>query len=68
MLQSILQQVGVGNPQLAQMIGQNPEQFIQLLSEMNDDDAPLPPGAQAVSVTEEEREAIERVSLLSRGC
>jgi UV excision repair protein RAD23 len=62
MLEPILQQVGAGNPQLAQMIGQNPEQFLQLLSEDGDNDAPLPPGAQAISVTEEEREAIERVS------
>ncbi|MCJ1239879.1 hypothetical protein MMC14_007877 [Varicellaria rhodocarpa] len=62
MLEPILQQVGAGNPQLAQLIGQNPDQFLQLLSEDADEDAPLPPGAQAVSVTEEEREAIERAS------
>ena len=62
MLEPILQQVGAGNPQLAQLIGQNREQFLQLLSEDVDDDAPLPPGTQAISVTEEEREAIERVS------
>lgn len=62
MLEPILQQVGAGNPQLAQLIGQNPDQFLQLLSEDADEDAPLPPGAQAISVTEEEREAIERVS------
>lgn len=62
MLEPILQQVGAGNPQLAQLIGQNPDQFLQLLSEDADEDAPLPPNAQAVSVTEEEREAIERVS------
>lgn len=61
MLEPILQQVGAGNPQLAQLIGQNPDQFLQLLSEELDDDTPLPPGAQAISVTEEEREAIERV-------
>lgn len=61
MLEPILQQVGAGNPQLAQLIGQNPEAFLQLLSEDADEDAPLPPGAQAVSVTEEERDAIERV-------
>ena len=61
MLEPILQQVGAGNPQLAQLIGQNREQFLQLLSEDVDDDAPLPPGAQTISVTEEEREAIERV-------
>jgi UV excision repair protein RAD23 len=62
MLEPILQQVGAGNPQLAALIGQHPEQFLQLLSEDAENDAPLPPGAQAISVTEEEREAIERVS------
>jgi UV excision repair protein RAD23 len=63
MLEPILQQVGAGNPQLAQLIGQNPDQFLQLLSEEShdDEDNPLPPGAQTISVTEEEREAIERV-------
>jgi len=64
MLEPILQQVGAGNPQLAQLIGQNPDQFLQLLSEDGDNDAPLPPGAQAISVTEEEREAIERLCRL----
>jgi UV excision repair protein RAD23 len=65
MLEPILQQVGAGNPQLAQLIGQHPEQFLQLLSEDGDNDAPLPPGAQAISVTEEERAAIERVCPLT---
>jgi len=64
MLEPILQQVGAGNPQLAQLIGNNPDQFLQLLSEDADEDAPLPPGAQAISVTEEEREAIERLCRL----
>lgn len=62
MLEPILQQVGAGNPQLAQLITSHPDQFLQLLSEAADEDAPLPPGAQTISVTEEEREAIERVS------
>lgn len=62
MLEPILQQLGAGNPQLAQLIAQNPEQFLQLLSETGgDDDAPLPPGAHQISVTEEERDAIERL-------
>lgn len=65
MLEPILQQVGAGNPQLAQMIASDPDQFLQLLAEDGDEDAPLPPGAQAISVTEEEREAIERVGSLS---
>jgi UV excision repair protein RAD23 len=64
MLEPILQQVGAGNPQLAQLIASNPEQFLQLLAEDADEDAPLPPGAQAISVTEEEREAIERLCRL----
>ena len=62
MLEPILQQVAAGNPQVAQIIASHPEQFMQLLAEDADDDAALPPGAQQISVTEEEREAIERVS------
>jgi hypothetical protein len=62
MLEPILQQLGAGNPQLAQMITSNPEQFLQLLGEDDEGDAALPPGAQTISVTEEESEAIERVS------
>jgi len=64
MLEPILQQVGAGNPQLAALIGQHPEQFLQLLSEDAENDAPLPPGAQQIQVTEEEREAIERLCRL----
>lgn len=63
MLEPILQQLGAGNPQLAQLISQNPQQFLALLGEEGDDDAPLPPGAQAIAVTEEERDAIERVRI-----
>ncbi|KAF2754480.1 UV excision repair protein Rad23 [Pseudovirgaria hyperparasitica] len=64
MLEPILQQVGSGNPELARLIGQHPDQFLQLLAEDGDEDAALPPGAQAISVTEEEREAIERLCRL----
>ncbi|KAF2097043.1 UV excision repair protein Rad23 [Rhizodiscina lignyota] len=64
MLEPILQQVGAGNPQLAQMIASDPDQFLQLLAEDGDEDTPLPPGAQAISVTDEEREAIERLCRL----
>lgn len=64
MLEPILQQVGAGNPQLAQLIGQNPDQFLQLLAEDTEGDVPLPPGAQEIPVTEEERAAIERLCLL----
>lgn len=62
MLEPILTQLSAGNPQLAQLISQNPDQFLTLLSETGgDDDAPLPPGAHQISVTEEERDAIERL-------
>ncbi|KAK3180097.1 UV excision repair protein rad23 [Lecanicillium sp. MT-2017a] len=64
MLEPILQQLGAGNPQLAQLIASNPDAFLQLLGEDAEDDAPLPPGAQAISVTEEERDAIERLCRL----
>lgn len=64
MLEMILQQVAAANPQLAQMITQNPDQFMQLLAEdPGEDEAALPPGVQQIPVTEEERDAIERVSL-----
>lgn len=63
MLENVLQQVGASNPQLAQLIASNPQQFMQLLAESDDGEGvPLPPGAQNISVTPEERDAIERVS------
>ncbi|PUU75471.1 XPC-binding domain-domain-containing protein, partial [Tuber borchii] len=66
MLEPILQQVGVGNPQLAALISQNPEAFLQLLSEDAGDDegGPLPPGSNQIAVTPEERDAIERLCRL----
>ena len=69
LLESVLQQVSASNPQLAHLIASNPNAFVQLLAETGDGDEnpegqiPMPPGANnVVSVTEEEREAIERVS------
>ncbi|KAF8428666.1 nucleotide excision repair protein RAD23 [Tirmania nivea] len=69
MLEPILQQVSQGNPGLAALINQNQEQFLQLLGENsdNDDDGPggaMPPGTHQVVVTEEERQAIERLCRL----
>lgn len=63
MLEPILQSVGAGNPQLAQLIGQHPDQFLQLLGEdAEDEEGALPPGTTQIAVTPEESEAIERVS------
>ncbi|KAF8463614.1 XPC-binding domain-containing protein [Kalaharituber pfeilii] len=69
MLEPILQQVSQGNPGLAALINENQEAFLQLLGESSDgdDDGPggaLPPGTQQIVVTEEERQAIERLCLL----
>lgn len=64
MLEPILQQVAAGNPQLAQIITQNTDEFMRLLAEDGDGeegDVQLPPGLQQIAVTEEERDAIERV-------
>lgn len=62
MLEPILQSLANANPDMARLIGEHPEEFLQLLSEDNDGDMPLPPGAQSIAVTEEENQAIERVS------
>ena len=64
MLESVLHQVSAANPQLAQLISQNPQQFLEMLTESGDgeENIPLPPGGRDISVTEEERDAIERVS------
>ncbi|KAJ9603424.1 UV excision repair protein rad23 [Cladophialophora chaetospira] len=68
MLEPILQQLAEGNPELAQMIGSNQDQFLQLLAEdaqgEGGEGGPLPPGATAIQVTEEERDAIERLCRL----
>lgn len=65
MLEPILQQVAAGNPMLAQLITSQPEQFMELLSEeLDEGENPMPPGVQSVSVTVEEREAIDRLCLL----
>lgn len=67
MLEPILQQVSAGNPGLAALINQNQEAFLQLLGEGSDDgedDGALPPGTHQVVVTEEERQAIERLVAL----
>jgi UV excision repair protein RAD23 len=62
MLEPILQQVGLGNPQLAALISQNPDAFLSLLGEGAD-----APGFQ-VSVTPEEAAAIDRVRLVILMC
>ncbi|EMR08195.1 UV excision repair protein Rad23 [Pneumocystis murina B123] len=68
MLESVLQQLAQGNLQLATLINQNSEAFLQLLSEeIEGEDTTLTPNM--IQLTEEERQAIERLEALgfSRG-
>ncbi|KAF8070204.1 hypothetical protein FPV67DRAFT_1623778 [Lyophyllum atratum] len=63
-IQPLLQQLAAQHPQIAQMLSQNPEILAQLLgvpSEYDEEGGAIPPGAQVVSVTPEERAAIERL-------
>ena len=62
LLQYLIQQLGNQNPSMAQMLADNPEALLQHLGD--DDGNPIPPGAQVVSVTEEERAAIQRASII----
>ncbi len=60
--QPLIQQIASNNPAIAQALAQNPEALFDLLGvEGIDEDNMIPPGAQVISVTEEERAAIERV-------
>jgi UV excision repair protein RAD23 len=68
MAQHLIQQLAQNNPQLAQTLTEHPEALMQLLGEADefgdDGEGGLPPGAQVVNVTEEERAAIERLEAL----
>ncbi|KAJ3187441.1 hypothetical protein HDU85_006729 [Gaertneriomyces sp. JEL0708] len=75
LIQPLLQQLAQSNPQLMQLISQNQDQFFQLLGEGVEGAEGLlgagtegaegvegaPPGAQYISVTPEEEEAINRL-------
>jgi UV excision repair protein RAD23 len=59
LLEPIIQNIAQGNPQLAALINQNPEQFLQMLAEGQEGGGM--PGMAAIQITPEEREAIGRV-------
>lgn len=59
--QAMIQQLAMQNPGIAQMLAQNPGMLADLLG-IEPDEGDLPPGTQVISVTQEERAAIERVS------
>ncbi|KJA19979.1 hypothetical protein HYPSUDRAFT_43885 [Hypholoma sublateritium FD-334 SS-4] len=64
----LIQQLATQNPTIAQIIAQNPEALLQLLGielgGAEGEEEGLPPGAHVVSVTEEERAAIQRLEAL----
>lgn len=67
LLQFLIQQLASQDPTLAQTLAQNPEALLRHLGieqQVDSDGTPIPPGAQVVSVTEEERAAIQRVSIV----
>ncbi|GAB5587836.1 UV excision repair protein rad23 [Umbelopsis nana] len=64
LLQPLLQQVGQTNPDLLRIINNDPQAFLQMLAEGSDDDDEgmvAPPGSQVIQVTQEEKEAIDRL-------
>ncbi|CUA74462.1 UV excision repair protein RAD23 [Saccharomyces cerevisiae S288c] [Rhizoctonia solani] len=72
LLQPLIQQLAQTNPAIAQQLAQNPELLYQILGGMHGEDfddegaegGPVPPGAQVISITPEERAAIERLEAL----
>ncbi|CDK30026.1 unnamed protein product [Kuraishia capsulata CBS 1993] len=71
MLESILQQIASSNPQLAQVIQENPEHFARMLLENAGDDEAFAEGAQLegegeeglvqIQITQDENAAIDRL-------
>ncbi|KAH9858973.1 hypothetical protein C2E23DRAFT_800790 [Lenzites betulinus] len=66
LIQPMVQEIAAQNPQLAQLFAQNPEALAQILGGDfgEDEEGGIPPGAQVIHVTEDERAAIERLEAL----
>lgn len=65
LLQPLIQQIASSNPALAQLFAQDPGALVQLLGDSEQDDVESVSQGTVLSVTEEERAAIERVWVLS---
>lgn len=68
LIQPLLQQIAQSNPQLAQLINQNPQALYDLLGAApegeaeGDDEDFLGPQTMQINLTEDEAAAVERVS------
>lgn len=62
LLQPLLQQIGQSNPELLQHISANPNAFFQALMEAGEDEEANMPPSNMIQVTQEEKEAIDRVN------
>jgi UV excision repair protein RAD23 len=66
LLQPLLQQLGQSNPELLRSINADPNGFLQALLEGVEEDeegSGAPPGSHMIQVTQEEKEAIDRVCI-----
>jgi hypothetical protein len=71
MTQALIQQIRATNPSLLQQLGNDPQQVIADILQSaadgefgeDDEEGPIPPGTHVLSVTTEERAAIERVRI-----
>lgn len=64
LLQPLLQQLGQSNPELLRSINADPNGFLQALLEGADDEEGAPPGSSMIQVTQEEKDAIDRLMAL----
>ncbi|EIN11651.1 UV excision repair protein Rad23 [Punctularia strigosozonata HHB-11173 SS5] len=70
LLQGLIQQLAENNPELANQLANNPEMLLQVLAAAgaeglgDDDEGPLPPGAQVVQLTQEEMQSVQRLEQL----
>lgn len=69
LIQPLLQQIAATNPELAQLINQNPQALYDLLGgagdEGDEDDDMMGPQVMHVNLTQEEAAAVERVGAIS---